>query len=153
MVVEYKFSSTNNRIANSEFIKIRDLYDISRHSGAYFNFEFFNESKESVGKVVLGGIDSCKYIRGDKKYLECEKGRGVISGSHYSSTPIITPYEVWGDPWYKGVLPMISGFYINKKALISNKQEFVVIVLLDEKNGRAIKDVQFNISWSNLAPP
>jgi len=152
-VVEYKFSSINNRIANSEFIKIRDLYDISRHSGAYFNFEFFNESEESVGKVVLGGIDPCKNIRGDKKYLECEKGKGVISGSHYSSTPIITPYEVWGDPWYKGVLPMISGFYINKKALISNQQEFVVIVLLDEKSGRAIKDVQFNISWSNLSIP
>jgi hypothetical protein len=146
-VIEYKFSSINNRIANSEFIKIRDLYDVSRHSGAYFIFEFFNEIKESIGKVVLGGMDPCKYLT-DDKYFECEKNKGVVAESQYSSTPIITSYDAWGDPWHKDISPMVSGFYINKKSLISNNQEFSVIVLLDEDIGKSIKDVKFSIDWS-----
>jgi hypothetical protein len=101
----------------------------------------------NTGSVVLGGIDTCKSIKDAKKYSKCKKDRGVVSGSHYSSTPIITPYEAWGDPWHKGVLPMISGFYINKKALISNQQEFVVIVLIDEEDAKMIKDVKSSINW------
>jgi hypothetical protein len=42
---------------------------------------------------------------------------------------------------------MISGFYINKKALISNQQEFVVIVLIDEEDAKMIKDVKSSINW------
>jgi len=146
-VTEYKFSSVNNRVVNNELLKIRNLYDISRHSGAYFSFEFLDKDEKSIGSVVLGGIDTCKSIKDAKKYSKCKKDRGVVSGSHYSSTPIITPYEAWGDPWHKGVLPMISGFYINKKALISNQQEFVVIVLIDEEDAKMIKDVKSSINW------
>jgi len=151
-VIEYKFSSINNRVVNREFVKIRDLYDISRHSGAYFNFEFIDKDESSIGNVVLGGVDECKGIKDTKKHSKCKKNKGVVSGSQYSSTPIVTPYETWGDDWHKGVLPMISGFYINKKALISNEQEFFVIVLLNEENAKAIKDVKFSIDWKKPNP-
>jgi hypothetical protein len=127
---EYNFSSINNRIVNSEFEKIKNLHSVSRHSGAYFNFEFLDKDENIIGSVVLGG-----------------EGAKPIEDSKYSSTSIITPYGNWGDPWHKNLAPMVSGFYINKKALIDNNQSFVVIVLLDEEEAIKIKKVRFTIDW------
>ena len=129
---EYNFASIHNRIVDNEFEKIEDLYDINRHSGAYFNLEFIDKDKNVIGSIVLGG-----------------EGAKPISGSKYSSTPIITRYDgEWGKPWHKNIAPMISGFYINKKALIKNNQAFVAIVLLSEEDAIRIKNANLTITWS-----
>jgi len=128
---EYNFASIHNRIVNSEFEKIKDLYDINRHSGAYFNLEFIDKDKNVIGFIVLGG-----------------EGAKPISGSKYSSTSIITRYGKWGKPWHKNIAPMISGFYINKKALIKNNQTFVAIVLLNKEDAIRIKKANLTITWS-----
>ena len=108
------------------------MYDINRHSGAYFNLEFIDKDKNVIGSIVLGG-----------------EGAKPISGSKYSSTPIITRYDgEWGKPWHKNIAPMISGFYINKKALIKNNQAFVAIVLLSEEDAIRIKNANLTITWS-----
>jgi hypothetical protein len=127
---EYIFSSIHNRIVNNELEKIKNLYDINRHSGAYFKLKFIDKDKDVIGSVILGG-----------------EGAKPIKGSKYSSTSIITHYGGWGKPWHKNIAPMISGFYINKKALINNNQTFVAIVLLSEEEAVRIKDANLTITW------
>ena len=129
---EYNFASIHNRIVNNELDKIKNLYDISRHSGAYFNLEFIDKDKNVIGSVVLGG----------------EGAKPILDSSNYSSTSIITRYGKWGKPWHKNIAPMISGFYINKKALIDNNQTFVAIVLLGKKEAVRIKGANLTITWS-----
>lgn len=131
MATEYNFASIHNRIVNNELEKIKSLYDIDRHSGAYFKLDFIDKDKNVIGSIVLGG-----------------EGAKPISGSKYSATPVITRYGQWGKPWHKNIAPMISGFYINKKALIKNNQTFVVIVLLDKKDSIRIKGANLTITWS-----
>jgi len=128
---EYNFASIHNRIVNNELDKIKNLYDIGRHSGAYFNLEFIDKDKNIIGSVILGG-----------------EGAKPISGGKYSSTSIITRYGKWGKPWHKNIAPMISGFYINKKALIKSNQTFVAIVLLGKKDAIRIKGANLTITWS-----
>jgi hypothetical protein len=107
------------------------LYDIDRHSGAYFKLEFVDKDKDTIGSVILGG-----------------EGAKPIKGSKYSSTSIITRYGDWGKPWHKNIAPMISGFYSNKKALIDNNQTFVAIVLLSKEESVRIKGANLTITWS-----
>jgi hypothetical protein len=127
---EYNFSSIHNRIVNNELEKIRNLYNVGRHSGAYFKFEFIDKDKNTIGSIIFGG-----------------EGAEPIKGSKYSSTSIITLYGNWGKPWHKNIAPMISGFYINKKALINNNQTFVAIVLLSEAAAVRIEDANLTITW------
>ncbi len=131
---EYDFSSIQNRIVNDELEKIREKYNINRHSGAYFNLEFTDKDKNIIGSLILGG-----------------EGAKPVKGSKYSSTSIITRYKGWGKPWHKNIAPMISGFYINKKALIDNNQTFVAIVLLSKEEAERIKNANFTITWSKPA--
>jgi hypothetical protein len=131
---EYNFSSIHNRIVNNELEKIESLYDIDRHSGAYFKLEFVDKDKDTIGSVILGG-----------------EGAKPIKGSKYSSTSIITRYGKRGRPWHKGIAPMISGFYINKNALIGNNQTFVAIVLLNKEDAVRIKGANLTIAWRKSA--
>ena len=128
---EYNFSSIHSRIVNSELDKIDNLYGVSRHSGAYFDFDFIDKDENTIGSIVFGG-----------------EGAKPIKGSKYSSTSIITRYGDWGKPWHKNIAPMISGFYSNKKALIDNNQTFVAIVLLSKEESVRIKGANLTIPWS-----
>jgi hypothetical protein len=46
---------------------------------------------------------------------------------------------------------MISGFYINKNALIGNNQTFVAIVLLNKEDAARIKGANLTIAWRKSA--